>query len=187
MPLQGHAVCDRCTEQLAWLCNPGVRESVPGQYARLSIVPGTSAAGAGGSHQKPGSRSPANDHVISLTDRRTNALTDSDVVNTWYLFHNAAGMLGADRDVRYAGVAVLAPYVFVRLDYVTRAPWAAEFLRGLRTAHGQLKRANGEPRPAVIGHCECGARLYNGQPITCQSCGLEYDVSEQLRALKEAE
>jgi hypothetical protein len=72
----GYRTCSRCHQRIHEWLSPitvdadGRPDSIPGLYAMLSPLPGV---GGGGQRRAPGfgSRSPANDHILAIRDKRS--------------------------------------------------------------------------------------------------------------------
>lgn len=196
----GFKTCARCHERLhGWLSplttdDTGRPDSIPGLYVMLNPVPGVDGSGG---RRAPGfaSRSPANDYIVAMRDRRSIKRDPGDP-------HSVPGLLAAwsaflvdDRGLippRHT-VPDMAKFLDRNLDYISRQEWVEDLAEELRELHSQL-RAIGQQRRR-IGICpntidagdttrQCGAGLYAplyGDQITCGVCGRQWARDEWLR------
>lgn len=188
----GYRTCDRCADRIRETLSelPGLYATLTAEEALLPVVGLDGRRGPGF-----GSRSPANDQVICMTDPRT-TWTETDrihnplvVVESWArMVREDVGMTPPDTPATIHGEVDL---LIKRLDFITRQEWVDEFWKELREVHGQLKSVNGEHRPVPVGKCpsllpngkECGTPLYaplHGDVIKCphKPCGREWTRRE---------
>jgi hypothetical protein len=190
----GYRTCDGCADR--------IREAlveIPSQYARLTTVeallPGSGDEGRRGPGF--GSRSPARDVVIAVTDWRTTWAEDSRLHHPPSILHAWASMVrGEVGEKPPAGPVechVEAPLLIRRLDHVTRQEWVADMWRELREVVDQLRTIAGEPRPLPVGRCPtivddttgkvCSTPLYvraGTDTITCRGCQRQWERREWL-------
>jgi hypothetical protein len=174
-------------------CHPCYRRvhealiEVADRYAMLDATPGASGDGGRGAPGF-GSRSPASDHVIAMTDRRSSSVArvwvaadgrvhrepERPPVSIWGALDGAAWAIAEEHHLdgppAAAGVYELTRWIDNRLDYVTRGPLVADLWADLRTLLGHLRPVTGDAR-FRIGTCpntidtgehtiECGAPLH---------------------------
>lgn len=169
-----YALCGPCTRLLTTMMYEAL-----GLYEALNPVPGSAVPDSGGSSaNKPQSKSPANDHVISLTDRR-------DPKTLPGVYSAALTRLGAPV---YSRAATMHLALCHRIGIIAKQDWAPEFLDDVQRALADLRAVHGETRKrAVVGTCsECRGPLYapsHGLVLDCRSCGVTYDVTEALEAI----
>jgi hypothetical protein len=180
----GYRTCSGCLDRLR-----EALKDIAKRYAQLDPTPG--ASGEHGTRGAPGfgSRSPASEHILCMTDRRSSA-----VARTWLgadgrlhyeaerpplSVHNvldtAAWAIAEERGIDgpdvTATVDELARWLDAQLDWATRNTIVVDLWADLRALQAQLKPATGEPGRRHIGLCpvvidegdhtrECGARLY---------------------------
>jgi hypothetical protein len=195
----GYRTCSACYDRIhRWLSpiavnTDGRPDSIPGLYALLDATPGE--AGPGRRAPGFGSRSPANDHIIAMTDQRSIRVASGDP-------HSVPGVLGSwcreifeERQLvpPKRTVADMARFLDTHLDWLSRQDWIADFHCELRELHSQL-RSIGQQRRR-IGLCpvtidegdttrECGAALFAplaGDEIVCWSCGERWPRDKWLR------
>lgn len=188
---EGYRTCDPCADRL----RDALAEVVE-CYALLddAMIPGRAqAVGRGGPGF--GSRSPARDGVIALTDTRTHAVEDGDphsvlaVLSGWA--DNIREDTGLRRRIEPGTVSGEAAVLIGNLDWVTRRDWVGdladevhELLHHLRTALGVAERSVPVGRcPTLIDDLDHGVRVPCGAPlrarlsaewITCRSCGTRW-------------
>ena len=198
----GYRTCGRCHQRIHEWLSPlttdadGRPDSIPGLYAMLSPLPGV---GGGGMRRAPGfaSKSPANDHVIAITDPRTVRLEVGDPQSVPGLLASWTALLIDERALIPPARTVgdMARVLDKHLDWITRQDWVEDFATELRELHSQL-RSIGQQRRR-IGSCpntlddgattrQCGATLYAplyGDTIKCwaHDCGREWPRIEWLR------
>lgn len=196
----GYRTCSACHQRLhAWLSpittdTDGRPDSIAGLYAALSPLPGV---GGGGMRRAPGfgSRSPANDHIIAIGDKRTIQINPGDPISVPGVLTEWVTLLVEERSLIPPGrtVPTMARFLDNHLDHITKQDWVADFHAELRELHSQL-RAIGQQRHR-IGACpntidagdttrQCGATLYapvHGDQITCWSCGRQWPRDEWIR------
>ena len=190
----GYRTCNSCADR--------IREAlteIPATYARLTdveaLLPGSGDEGRRGPGF--GSRSPARDVVIAVTDRRTVWAEDSRLHHPPAILNGWASMVrdqvGEKPPPGPPMCNVEAALLVRRLDHVTRQEWVADMWRELREVINELRTIAGEPRPTPVGHCPtvvddttgkvCGTRLYVQQgtdTITCRGCGRQWERREWL-------
>lgn len=174
-----------------WGCHASLLNDlaeIAAEYERLDSRPQFSG---GGGRRSPGfsSKSPANDHVISLKDRRTKAKVLGDL-------HNAHTFMGewVMFVLEQRGMALIWPVsvdeAFRRLhahwDWITRQEWVSDLAAQAHVVLGQVRSANGIRPPAKVGECwastedgVCGATIYapaSGSVATCPRCGAQYEA-----------
>lgn len=179
----GYATCGGCLDRL--------RErlaEVAKRYRRLDARPGGSGEAGGRGSPGFGSRSPASDHVIALTDPRSSQVAKAWVAGdlrvhceqenpplsvhaelstlSWELAEQR-GVAGPDDR---ADVAMLVRWVDAQLDWATRSEACELVAAAVRRMLVALRPYTGDPAPAVVGMCpntvddgdatrECGAKL----------------------------
>lgn len=180
-----YRACDRCrNEVLRWL------GSIQDDFERLTATPVNAPFGGGGSGAF-GSKSPANDHVIAMLDRRSavNAIGQDDregaplsvpaVVGGW-----CEVAWRASEDALPGTVGEGFAYLRVRTDWLMQQDYAADYAREVRDLYVQL-RGHAEPK-RKIGECPgeyapgvtCEAPLRaspNDDVILCFSCGARWE------------
>ena len=187
--------CWNCYKRLNRWLSPYSRDqygrpsSIPGLYASLTAVPGlTPILGDGGARLGFGPRSPANDTVISMRDRRSTRNHRRPRRDP----HSVPGVLAEwiaelveEKHLTQAPprtVAAMCQLLDHNLHYITRQEWVVEFTAELGALRRQLVEVN-EPR-RVIGRCPntldegvttrvCGAVLFApllGDTIECWAC-----------------
>lgn len=162
---------------LCLACMHGMQQAlieVVEEYERLDASP-SQGGGDGPSRMKPKSKSPANDHVISLRDHRVEGTLPRLLADTLRRFGQTP----------YPTVRGNRDALLNRAVMVSKAEWSPGFLADLRRVLAQLQRANGAPKRARVGRCDCGKPLYappSGVVVTC-GCGLEYDTEAHVRWL----
>lgn len=196
--------CDRRPASVGLLCERD-RDSLAADltalrrhYARLDPVPGTGSARGGRPAPGFGSRSPARDSVLVLTDPRPQTF-DPDrptepagivrVLGWWADAARDAGLVPQRTAARtVAGeTAALAAH----LDRIAGQWWIADLLEAVRAAVGHLRTVQGELEPTIpLGACpHCGqavrARSW-GQRARCSGCSAQWAGLAQLRELGEA-
>lgn len=190
----GYRTCNSCADRL--------REAlveIPAQYARLTdveaLLPGSGDEGRRGPGF--GSRSPARDVVIAVTDWRTTWAEDSrlhhppSILNAWASM--VRDQVGEKPPPGPPVCNVEAALLVRRLDHVTRQEWVADMWTELHEVVNQLRTIAGEPRPLPIGRCPtvvddtvgktCGTPLYVRQgtdTITCRGCDRVWERREWL-------
>lgn len=158
------------------------------RYAQLDPTPG--AQGDHGSRGAPGfgSRSPASEHIIAMTDRRSSSVArtwldsagrlhrepERPPLSVWGVLDTACWTIAEERGIDgpdpRSGVEDLARWLDHQLDWVTRHALVEELWGDLRGLLGQLRPVTGDKR-ALIGTCpntldegehsrECGEKLY---------------------------
>lgn len=183
----GYRTCDPCTERL----RDALAELVE-YYALLddALLPGRAGAGGRGAPGY-GSRSPARDDVIVLTDTRTHAVDEGDphsvvtILSSWA--DNIREDTGQDRRIGPATVSGEVAFLVRWLDFATRQYWVADFadevhelVRQLRAALGlQERRVPVGPCPTLVADLDNGGTIPCGTPlrarlsadrISCPTC-----------------
>jgi hypothetical protein len=184
----GYRTCGPCTERL----HNALAELVE-CYALLddALLPsraGDSGRGASGY----GSRSPARDGVIALTDRRTHAVDEGDphsvlaILSSWA--DNVRDDTGQEPRTGPATVSGEVAFLSRWMDYITRQYWVADLAGEVHELAHQLRTVLGlQQRSVPVGSCPalvhdldgggqvpCGAPLrarLSADRITCRSCG----------------
>lgn len=182
----GYRTCAACADRIHKLLSPltvdddGRPDSIPGLYLLLDARPGVTESGRRGPGF--GSRSPASDHVIAITDRRTVREEASDpysalgLLRTWVEYvweerYEDAALGQPDYEQRRRSlpgtVGDAASWLDRQLDWLTRTEIVADFHDELRDLHSQLRAATGGARQPPVGRCielladgECGAPIY---------------------------
>jgi hypothetical protein len=190
----GYRTCNACSDRIR-----DALVEIPDQYARLTAVeallPGSGDEGRRGPGF--GSRSPARDVVIAVTDWRTVWAEDSrlhhppSVVGAWAAMVREE--VGEKQPAGPPVCAVDAALLTRRLDHVTRQEWVADMWRELREVVDQLRTIAGEPRPLPVGRCPtivddttgkvCSTSLYvraGTDTITCRGCQRQWERREWL-------
>lgn len=191
----GYLLCARCTDRL----HDALREIID-CYALLddALVP---ASGAGtattGGRGAPGfgSRSPARDTVIALTDPRTHAEEDGDphsvlsILSSWA--DNVRDDTGQDAPTGPTTVSGEVGFLVRWMDHIARQDWVGDFADEIHELLGQLRTVLGlQERAIPIGPCParlhdldnggtvtCGTPLrvrLSAERITCRSCGTSW-------------
>lgn len=185
----GYRTCNSCSDR--------IREAIgeiPGQYVALTeveaLLPQTFEDGRRGPGF--GSRSPARDIVIAVTDWRTTWTEDDRLHNPLGVLRSWASMVRDEvneQPPEHTTIHTEAALLVRRLDHVTRQEWVPDMWRELRECRDQLRTIAGEPRPVPIGRCpnipegrteDCGTPLYaplHGDTITCRGCGEQWPRS----------
>jgi hypothetical protein len=189
----GYRTCNACSDRIR-----DALTEIPAQYARLTTVqallPGSGDEGRRGPGF--GSRSPARDVVIAVTDWRTVWAEDQRLHHPPSILHAWAQMVRHEvGEATLPGLPacdVEAALLTRRLDHVTRQEWVADMWAELREVVDQLRTIAGEPRPLPVGRCpnipegaerECGTSLYvrpGTDTITCRVCGRQWERREWL-------
>lgn len=189
----GYRTCNACADRIR-----DALQEIPAQYARLTTVqallPGSGDEGRRGPGF--GSRSPARDVVIAVTDRRTTWAEDQRLHHPPSILHAWAQMVREETGEATPPVPpacdVEAVLLIRRLDHVTRQEWVADMWSELREVVDQLRTIAGEPRPLPVGRCpnipegadrECGTSLYvrpGTDTITCRACGRQWERRDWL-------
>lgn len=189
----GYRTCDSCVDRIR-----EALQEIPAQYARLMTVEALMPTTGDGGRRGPGfgSRSPARDVVIAVTDWRTTWAEDSrlhhppSILNAWASM--VRDEVGEKPPAGPVECHVEAALLIRRLDHVTRQEWVADMWQELREVVDQLRTIAGEPHPQAIGRCpnlpedatkECGTPLYvrtGTDTITCRGCGREWERREWL-------
>lgn len=195
-------ICTKASATDSYACLPCLDailytlDEVVEQYGRLDVMPG--GPSMDGTRRSPGFRStsPANDHVIALTDRRTKARNPGDIQNAhtvlweWVEFvRRERGWEPLSSSLSLEGCrGVLA----VNLDWIGRQEWVSELATHLHEILAQLRSANGIHRPRPLGRCFapredgdlCWQLLWpptEGAVVACPDCGATYDALAILK------
>lgn len=185
----GYRTCNSCSDRIREAI-----DEIPGQYVALTttqaLLPQTFDDGRRGPGF--GSRSPARDIVIAVTDWRTTWTEDDRLHNPLAVLRSWASMVREEVNEQppdHTNVTTESDLLIRRLDHVTRQDWVTEMWQELRDCRNQLRTIAGEPRPVPIGRCpvipegqdqECGTPLYapaHGDTITCRGCGEQWPRS----------
>ncbi len=172
---------------------------IPDLYAVLGTDEALLPAVNPGARRGPGfgSRSPANDVAIVLTDPRTTWTEDDRYHNPLVVLESWARMVredvGEQPPAGNANVRGEVQLLIRRLDFITRQEWVDEFWREIREVRNQLGAFNGDHKPVPVGKCpsllpngkECGTPLYapiSGDVIKCHNrpCGREWTRREWM-------
>lgn len=197
-------VCDRRTaENGALLCARDL-EGLVALLGELTVGhraldPQPGAGGANGGRGAPGfgSRSPARDAVLVLTDPRPQAFDPARpeqpagivcVLGWWADRAREDGLIPVRRGPRTVdGEAAL---LVAHVDQVARRWWVGEMVTSLRHAVRHVRLVRGQLEPTVpIGQCpKCSGQIRArswGRQARCQGCGMDWAGEQQLRALGE--
>jgi len=184
---EGFRTCDGCADRIR-----DALQEIPAQFARLTTVRALLPQVGEDGRRGPGfgSRSPARDIVIAVTDWRTTWSEDDRLHHPPSVLRSWASMVreevGEAPPDAAAGIEADAALLVRRLDHVTRQEWVGDLWRELREVVDQLRTIAGEPVPRPIGRCpnipagqteECGTRLYvreGTDTIRCRVCGEEW-------------
>lgn len=196
----GYRCCSSCYDRIhRWLSpiavdDDGWPDSIPGLYAVLNPRPG--ASGDNG-RRAPGfgPRSPANDHLISMRDKRSVKVVLSDPLSVPGVLAEWCDALIEERGLVPPArtVQAMARFLDSHLDWTSKQAWVEDFHEELRALHSQLRAIGAQRRK--IGACpntiqegehtrECGAVLLaplNGDSIRCFACGREWQRDEWIR------
>ena len=191
---EGYVTCDRCAELIRECLQeiPGLYSAVVRPEALLPVV-------APGARRGPGfgSRSPANDETIVLTDPRTTWTEQTPVHNPLVVVESWARMVREDvGEAPPDGLATVTGEVALlvrRLDFITRQPWVDDFWKELKEVRRSLREFNGEHKPLPVGKCPtllqdgstCETPLWaplDGDVIRCRNpkCKREWSRREWL-------
>jgi hypothetical protein len=183
----GYRTCDSCADRIR-----EALQEIPGQYTRFTAVEALLPQVGEDGRRGPGfgSRSPARDVIIALTDRRTTWTADDRLHNPVNVLHSWALMVREEVGERPSGdlvdIHADAALLVRRLDHITRQEWVGDLWREVRETVDQLRTLAGEPHPVPIGRCpvipegetkECGTPLFApvyGDTIRCRGCGEEW-------------
>lgn len=185
----GWMTCNRCADLIRECLDEIVQ-----LYATVIKVSALLPVVAPGARRGPGfgSRSPANDQAIVLTDPRTTWTEETPVHNPLTVVESWARMVREDVGEKPPeGRATLsgeAALLIRRLDFITRQEWVDEMWRELREVRASLRQFNGQHKPRKVGTCtvmvdrggifaECGTPLYappEGDLIRCSGCREEW-------------
>lgn len=185
----GYHTCNTCADKL----RDAISE-IPGQYVALTDVEALLPQSGDDGRRGPGfgSRSPARDIVIAVTDWRTTWTEDDRLHNPLTVLHEWATMVRDEVNEQPPNdwtIHTEAALLTRRLDHVTRQYWVRDMWREVCDCRNQLRTIAGEPRPVPIGRCpvvpdgkdtECGTPLYaplHGDTITCRGCGEQWPRS----------
>lgn len=163
----GYRTCSACLDRL--------RErlaEVAQRYGQLDVTPGGSGGSGGRGAPGFGSRSPASEHVIAMTDTRSSVVAKVWVAGDKRVhceserpplsvrgeLETAAWTVAEAREIDgphdRCDVATLVRWLDGHLDWVTRQHEVLLDLDAvLRRLLAQLRPATGQPRPSYIGHC----------------------------------
>lgn len=186
---EGLRVCGACVDRVGDAVAE-VRDQYIGLTKLSALLPQTGEDGRRGPGF--GSRSPARDIVLSVTDWRTRWDEDARLHNPRALLARWATRVRAEVDEQPPAEATIrteADLLLRRLEHACRAPWITDMWSELRECRNQLRTIAGEPSPVSIGRCpvvpdgqdeECGTPLFaplHGDTITCRGCGEQWPRS----------
>jgi hypothetical protein len=186
----GYMTCDQCVEKIKE-CLDEIRRL----YATLAAPGALLPQRSDGARRAPGfgSRSPANDTTIVLTDRRTTWTEEARYHNPLVVLESWARMVREEVGQAAQGHATVtseAGLLLKRMDFITRQPWVDDMWKELREVRGELREYNGEHKPLPVGKCPsliggrtCGTPLFaplDGDVIKCRSCRREWSRREWL-------
>lgn len=187
----GYQTCDGCSADI----HADLIE-IRDRYARLNPAEKEQADHAG-VRSVPRSKSPANDHVLSMMDPRSTstgrAYAPPATLGTWaQAVEEESGY-----ECREWSVPGLTRYLADRHAWVTAQPWVDDYARELHELVLALRPVTGEPRPRPIGRCPevlkdehgdpvgiCDTPLLaplHGDTIKCRGCAREWPRAEWLR------
>lgn len=180
----GYRTCSGCYDRIR-----EALKDIADRYAALNPAPG--ASGESGSRGAPGfgSRSPASDHVLCMTDRRSSTVarvwvgadgrvhreSERPPLSVWGTLDGAAWAIAEERGIdgppADTTVYGLTRFIDTQLDWLTRNLLVVDVWADLRALVGQLRPVTGDPGRRHIGLCpnsiddgehtrECGARLF---------------------------
>lgn len=150
----GYLTCDRCLELIRECLG-----DIPTLYASLLTDEALLPVVAPGGRRGPGfgSRSPANDQAIVLTDSRTTWTEDTPthsplvVVESWArMVREDVGEKPPDGPATVTGEVAL---LIRRLDFITRQPWVQDMWKELKEVRISLRAFNGDRKPLPVGRC----------------------------------
>lgn len=185
-------LCARDLEQLVALLG-----ELAVSYRALDPAPGSGGANGGRGAPGFGSRSPAREAVLVLTDRRFQAFDPTRpeqpagivcVLGWWADRAREEDLLPARRTPRTVDAEAHA--LVSRVEQLARRWWVGEMITALRHAVRHVRWARGQLEPTVpIGQCpsctgQIRARSW-GKQARCQGCGMDWAGEQQLRALGE--
>jgi hypothetical protein len=182
----GYKTCTACYDQLhKWLSPIGVDDdgrpdNIPFLYLALDSRPGVTGPG----RRSPGfgSRSPANDHIIAMSDPRTVQVEDHDpcsaeaLLRQWVLLvwderYDDEALNRVDYRQRRAAlpsrVDSAAMWLDRQLGWLTQQDIVTDFYSELKELRRQLRSAGRDGGQPPVGHCieiledgECRAEIY---------------------------
>jgi hypothetical protein len=179
----GYLTCEHCYLRLR-----DVLKEIDERYQRLDPTPGASGENGGRGAPGFGSRSPASDHILCMTDRRSSPVArtwlgrdgrlhreaERPPLSVWGVLDGACWAIAEERGVDgpppASTVYALTRFIDVQLDWVTRHLLVVDVWADLRALASQLRPVTGDQR-ARIGTCpntldegehsrECGAILH---------------------------
>jgi hypothetical protein len=178
----GYLTCGECSDQI----RDNLAE-IRDRYGRLDVRLSTQPS-EGSGRSVPRSKSPANDHVLGMTDPRSQttgrAYSPPATLGSW------VRMIAEETGQDYSdtSVAGLVAYLLRQHAHITRQAWVDEYAQELHELVSALRPVTGTPRPRTIGACpellddrECGTPLYvppHGDTITCGGCAREWPRAE---------
>ncbi len=187
----GYMTCDRCAD----LIRECLKE-IPELYAAVVRPGALLPVVAPGARRGPGfgSRSPANDQTIVLTDPRTTWTEQAPIHNPLVVVESWARMVREDTGEKPPdGPATVTGEVALlirRMDFITRQPWIDDMWKELKEVRGSLRQFNGEHKPLPVGRCPtlvgdktCDTPLWapvDGDTIKCRGCRREWSRREWL-------
>lgn len=195
----GKLICGDCRDRMTRMLSPiavdddGRPEGIPGLFTLLNPRPGNNTD-RGRRAPGFGSRSPANDFVISQRDCRTVHVKPGDPHSVLGLLDEWARLVADALNVKGLPIKTaidLCRFLSDRLDWITRQEFVISFDAELRTLVSQMRDLG--PR-VPIGDCpntiqidadrtrECGAKLFaplqwrEDTVIKCwaEGCGREW-------------
>lgn len=187
----GYLTCNRCADRL----REALREIVT-LYAALDDDEARLPVVAPGARRGPGfgSRSPARDQAIVLTDPRTTWTRETPIHNPFVVVGSWARMVREDAgetppaDKTISGDVAL---LIRRLDFITRQAWVEDLWREVREVVASLRDFHGDHKPVPVGRCpearpdttRCDTPLYaptTGDTIRCRGCDKPWPRREWL-------
>lgn len=198
----GYLTCSGCYDHVR-----DALKEIAKRYNALNPTPGASGESGGRGAPGFGSRSPASDHIIAMTDRRSSTVarvwvgadgrvhreSERPPLSVWGVLDGAAWAIAEERGIDGPApditVHQLTRWIDHQLDWLTRNLLVVDVWRDLRGLVGQLRPVTGDAR-ALIGVCpnlpegaeqECGSRLYaptKGDTIVCSACSRRWPRPE---------
>ncbi len=186
----GYRTCNRCVDHL--------REAlveIPERYATIGSGESLLPVIAPGGRRGPGfgSRSPARDSVIALTDHRSNGAyggvhSPLAVLESWA--RAVREDTGQAQPKSRATVFGEARFLVKWLDWITRQYWVDDLWTEVKEVRDQLRATTDYQKSVPVGRCtnlldtgDCGTPLYaplHGDTIRCRSCHREWSRREWL-------
>lgn len=152
----GLSVCGRCRAYVLRLLED-IGEAWPVVLGRVRpLRRGRSVGGRG----QLGPSSPANDHVLSLTDWRTTIAGDRDPVSAPAVIAGWVEVIKSERGTELTGhpdVPAGIAYLTTHVDHLCAASWAADAVEELATVSRHCRGLLGDSRSPAVRVCPGGA------------------------------